>query len=232
MRVPESAATSIVMIGSFNPSIFQPRWLATQQLIRPEEAETAKITTIQTEVADFSTEWFQLQVLQGRLMILTADPRQYGPLRDLAAAMFAILPHTPVTLVGINRSFHFKIPSFEAWHDIGHTLAPKEPWNAVMKAPGLRSMLMQGRREEAGKGLVHVRVEPSQKVSPGLFIEVNEEFKAPADGQSETAVGQSETVTSVIEGAQWVPDCLAQNWDANMQYAEYAAEQLVGLVKQ
>lgn len=226
MRTPENEGASIVMIGSFNPSIFQPRWLGAQQLIRPEEAENAKITTIQAEVADFSTEWFQLQVLQTRLAILSPDPRQYGPLRDLVAGMFAILPHTPITAVGFNRTFHFKIPSVEAWHEIGHTLAPKGPWGTIMKEPGLRSMLMEGRRERGMRSIVRIKVEPSIMVSPGLFVDFNEEFKPPSDGQSEATVG-----IGTIEGAQWVPDCLAEHWEATMRFAETAADQLADLVK-
>src|SRR5437867_10843081 len=120
MQVSEIEGVSIVMLGSFNPAIFQPHWLGAQHLIRPEEAENAKIRAIQAEVADFSTEWFELQVLQNRFQILSKDPRQYGPLRDLAAAIFALLSHTPVRALGMNRSFHFKMPSLEAWHGIGH----------------------------------------------------------------------------------------------------------------
>ena len=217
MQAPEIEGASIVMIGSFNPSIFQPRWLGAQQLIRPEEAETAKVTVIHAELTDFSTEWFQLQVLQNRFTVATADPRQYGPLRDLAMAIFAILPHTPISVVGVNRLFHFKMSSIDAWHGLGHLLAPKEPWHAIMKESGLRSMLMQGRRVEAGGGLLHVKIEPSTKFEHGLYVEVNEEFKPPADLQS--------------EGAQWVPACLAEHWDAFMEFAEKTAEQLLGLVK-
>jgi hypothetical protein len=55
MHVPEIDAASVVMVGSFNPTIFQPLWLGAQKLIRAEEAETAKITTIQAELTDFST---------------------------------------------------------------------------------------------------------------------------------------------------------------------------------
>ena len=96
MQTSEAEGASIVMIGSFNPAIFQPRWLELQHLIRTDEADNAKITTIQAQVADFSTEWFQLQVLQQRFMMITKDPRQYGPLRDLVMGMFAILAHTEI----------------------------------------------------------------------------------------------------------------------------------------
>src|SRR5438067_10758454 len=43
MKSPETENASIVMVGSFNPAIFQPLWLGTQDLIRRKEAEDAKI---------------------------------------------------------------------------------------------------------------------------------------------------------------------------------------------
>jgi hypothetical protein len=217
MRASEIEGASIVMIGSFNPAIFQPRWLGTQQLIRKEEAENAKIAMIQAELADFSTEWFQLQVLQNRFQLASNDPREFGPLRDLAAGIFSILPHTPVTMLGLSKLFHFKMPSVDSWHAIGHLLAPKEHWIAILETPGLRSMLMEGRRKEViNGGTVRVRVEPSTKVTPGLFVEINEEFKAPGDVES--------------EGARWIPDRLNDHWDNILDYSEVVAEHLLGLV--
>jgi hypothetical protein len=214
---PESDGASIIMIGAFNPTIFQPRWLGAQALIRPEEAENAKITIIQAEVADFSTEWFQLQALQNRFQLTCSDPRQYAPLRDLAAAIFAILPHTPVTTLGLTRSFHFKMPSVDSWHGIGHLLAPKESWNPILEAPGLRSMLIQGRSKQGGGGSLLIKVEPSVKVEYGLYLEVNEQFTASGDSES--------------EGARWVPDRLADHWDAILSFSEVVADHFLGLVK-
>jgi hypothetical protein len=216
IKAPEIEGASVVMIGSFNPAIFQPRWLGAQHLIRPEEAENAKIEIVRPEVADFSTEWFQLQALQNRFQITSADPRQYAPLCDLAQAIFAILPHTPVTTLGLTRNFHFKMPSVASWHAIGNLLAPKDTWNPIMAEPGLRSMLIQGRRKEADGGILLVKVEPSVRVEHGLFVEVNEEFKAP---------------NHESEGARWVPDRLVQHWDAILRFSEVAAEHLLGLVR-
>jgi hypothetical protein len=217
MHSPEFEGAAIIMIGSFNPAIFQPRWMGTQQLIRSEEADSAKITTIQAELTDFSTEWFQLQVLQNRFHLMSADPRHYAPLRDLAAGVFAILPHTPVTVLAVARHFHFEMPSIDSWHAVGHLLAPKEPWHEIMEAAGLRSILMQGRRKQVHGGTLHIKVEPSTKVEHGLYVEVNEEFKAPHD------VGP--------DGARWVPDRLAEHWDHILDYADVAAEHLLGLVR-
>lgn len=217
MQAPEHEGASVVMLGSFNPAIFQPRWLGTQGLIRPEEAENAKITVIQSEVTDFSTEWFQMQVLQQRFQLQSTDPRHYAPLRDLATSVFLILSHTPITALGINRTFHFRMSSQEAWHNIGHLLAPKDRWNQIMDDPGLRSMLMQGKRKNADGGVLRVKVEPSARVEHGLFVEVNEEFR-----------GSSQEATA----AQWVPDCLSAHWDSIMRFSENASQQLLSLVRQ
>jgi hypothetical protein len=207
----------VVVNGSFNPPIFQPRWLGVQGLIRPEEAENAKITIIQTEVADFSTDWFQLQVLQNRFLVSTSDPRQYGPLRDLAVSAFSILPHTPVTGLVINRHFHFKMKSKDEWNTLGHILAPKEPWNGIMEQPGLLEVFMQGSRKPHSGGILRIKVQPSVRVDFGVYVEVGEEFKA----SPEEATGD----------APWVPAQLAQQWDSLMTFAMDAAIKIVELVK-
>jgi hypothetical protein len=214
MRAAESETASIVMIGSFNPMIFQPRWLGNQQIIRAEEAASATITLINTEVADFSTEWFQLQVLHQRFQVISWDPRHYAPLRDLGSSIVNLLPHSPVTALGINRQFHFQMPSADAWHAIGHLLAPKEPWRDIIDSPSLRSMMMEGTRSEPDSGLFRVKVEPSTKVQFGVNVEVNEEFKP----------------SSRDEGAEWVSGRLAVHWDSFMNFSESASEHLLRLI--
>lgn len=41
--IPEIDGSSIVVLGSFNPAIFHPLWFKINQLIRPEEADSAKL---------------------------------------------------------------------------------------------------------------------------------------------------------------------------------------------
>ena len=94
--------------------------------------------------------------------------------------IFTILHHTPVKALGINRDFHFAMPSLDEWHGIGNMLAPKELWSGFLKNPGLRSMLIEGYRAEANDSVLRVKIEPSIVVVPGVFISVNEEFKSPS----------------------------------------------------
>ena len=57
MRIePESDEAGIVIVGSFNPRIFQPFWLAKQNLISDEAAENAKITIIHPDITAFEIE--------------------------------------------------------------------------------------------------------------------------------------------------------------------------------
>jgi hypothetical protein len=213
MRSLEKESASITMVGSFNPSIFQPRWLGSRGLMRPEDADSATIGIIQAQVADFQTEWFRIQVLQNRFLLQSLDATHYGPLRDLAAGMFVLLSHTPVSRIAMSRWFHYKMESAEEWHEYGHKLAPKELWFPLIEAPGLRSMVMQGRRKGVSDGDLFVKAEPSSLIQPGLFVEVTEDFVKSTDTEA--------------KDAQWIPDRLEKNWDDVMKYAEDVAHDLM-----
>jgi len=213
MQSLEKESASITMVGSFNPSIFQPRWLGSLDLIRVQEAENSTIDIIQAQVADFQTDWFRMQVLQNRFLLQSLDATHYGPLRDLAAGVFTLLSHTPVSRMAMSRWFHYKMESAQEWHNFGHKLAPKELWFPLIEVPGLRSMVMQGKRRGVSDGNLFVKVEPSLLVQPGLFVEVTEDFVKWPDAEA--------------EDAQWVPGRLRKHWDDMMKYAEDVARNLV-----
>jgi hypothetical protein len=212
MRSIEQEGAWVVTVGSFNPSIFQPHWLGARQLIRTQEAENATIAIIQEQVADFKTDWFRMQVLQNRFLLQTLDASHYGPIRDLAAGIFDLLPHTPVKSLRMGRWFHYKMESTDAWHKVGNTLAPKEFWNPLVDVPGMRALTMQARRKGIENGTLLVKIEPSVIVAEGVYIEVNEEHK-PSDPEN--------------PNAEWVPPLLAKHWDAIMKYSEDLARDLL-----
>jgi hypothetical protein len=53
----ELEGAGIVLVGSFNPSIFQPKWLASKDIIGVAEGEEAKIQIISPEISSFSADW-------------------------------------------------------------------------------------------------------------------------------------------------------------------------------
>ena len=116
---------SIVVIGAFNPSIFQPSWFAQERLIRPAEAEAAEIAIIHPEVTDFQTEWFRLKVTHDRPMVHTLRESHFEALRDLISGALDLLRHTPTGVVGVNHDMVLQCPSREAFDQFGWTLAPR-----------------------------------------------------------------------------------------------------------
>ena len=174
--LPEIDGSSIVVLGSFNPAIFHPLWFKTNQLIRPEEADDAKLEVTHPAVSIFSLEWFKLQVDMERFIVETTDKSNFGPISDLVLGTFSILDHTPVRALGINRVMHFKMDSREKWHAFGHMIAPKEVWQGVMERPGLRSLTMEDPRDDP-MGFTRVRIEPSKRIDPGIFIEINNHYE-------------------------------------------------------
>ena len=86
---------SLVLLGNFNPSIFQPQWLAQHGLVREEEAKHAVIEIIRPEVSIFSVADLKLLVQQDRFQIDTFAPEAASPLRDLALGTPSSLAPNP-----------------------------------------------------------------------------------------------------------------------------------------
>lgn len=172
----EIDGATIVVLGSFNPTIFQPLWFSENSLIRKEEAEQAKIEVVHPQVTIFSTDWFRLQATLENFTIETKDPTKLLPLRDIVSGTFAVLEHTPIRQFGMNRYMHFYIPSKEAWHSFGHNIAPKEAWTDLVADPGLLSLVIQGKRKNAESTRLQIKVEPSTQIEQGVFFHANDHY--------------------------------------------------------
>jgi hypothetical protein len=212
--VCELEGASIVLVGAFNPRIFQPAWLGEHGLLRPEEVEAAATSSdkdyvIAREFAQFTAGWLDLQVTEQRFSAQTADPAQYNPLRDLVLSTFRLLEHTPFDQMGLNRLMHYKMPSDEEWNDFGHFLAPKKAWQGLMDKPGLLSLRITGRKPGAEHVRYTTKVEPSARIQPGVFIETNEHYKL--DGN---------------HTAKRLMEALEQSWQSSQEHAKMVAEHL------
>jgi hypothetical protein len=189
--VPEISGVAIVLRGNFNPSIFQPFWMARQGLISDESAQEATVSVIHPEISNFAIEPdFILHVQADRFQISTAT----APLirvADLCSRIFGdILPHTPINQLGINRSVHFSVGTADERDRIGNLIAPKEPWgdwgtefksDDMAKRGGLQAMIMIDKKvDDREAGWIQARIEPSQSIGrgeSGIFIEVNDHYQ-------------------------------------------------------
>lgn len=171
----EIEAQVLVLLGNFNPAIIQPAWLAHYGLIRQEESDNAKIEIIRPEISIFSVGSVRLITQTETFQIETSAVEEGPTIKDLAIGIFGILEHTPLTSLGINRDMHFKIAKESTWHKAGHRLVPKDLWGNIMEEPGTRSITVEDNTSKK-HGRLKVRVEPSTKTIPGIYIGTNLHF--------------------------------------------------------
>jgi hypothetical protein len=174
---PDLQGYAIVLVGKFNPTIFQPMWFVHEGLIRPEEGKNAKIEVIHPEAVSISLGSITIQVFQERFSATTDKASDYEVLKDLVISTFRILNHTPINQMGLNLDSHFRMSSEESWHAFGDRLAPKEYWLRIIEKPGLRSLTMESARTDGPKGFIRIKVEPSVKFAPGVYININDHYE-------------------------------------------------------
>lgn len=219
--------SSIVVIGSLNPAIFQPAWLRQYKVIGEAESEKAENAT---EVEVIHPE---LSILNLRNMKLIVDPNRFSltvleaPFErgfDFAVAVFKLLEHTPVTAIGLNREVIFRCQSVDAWHSLGDALAPKQPWNLFLgnsvenpRNGGLRSITMErGPKPDRLPG--YTRVEVTAQNSPrDTKLSSNDHYDLKQENRPVPA-------TAAIR-------CLKDNWADAMEEANSVFKSLVKLAE-
>lgn len=154
---PEVVSANIVALGAFNPAIYTPDWLLSNGLIGEGEAESIR----QSQNIVIS---HQITVLEGLTFILQVEEEKFQltckgvvtpALRDLAAGVFELLPHTPLTALGLNFDTLFRFFDTAAYHRVGDALAPKDIWAKIYPkeehALGLQNLVVKvqaGSRDE------------------------------------------------------------------------------------
>ena len=161
---------SIVLIGSFNPSIFHPEWFARNDIIPAYDLEGVNLEVVHPEVAKFTFPWLLIEILQNRFLAKTSDEAQFGPLRDFAISTFTLLEHTPISKLGMNVSIDYQVSSESEWHKVGDTLAPKNIWSHSLPGRvGLTSLKVSSPRDDGISGQFNVTIE----ARPNLGINFN-----------------------------------------------------------
>lgn len=208
----EILTSTIVVVGELNPAIFSPDWLERNKLIGEGDAETAREGSqgrpllVSHQVTTFETRWFALQVLENQFL-LTSKGVLSPAFKDLAASIFQLVSHTPVTAVGLNFSGHYKISSEDDYHKIGDVLAPKEIWDSLYadESAGLAELTIlfkPGSRTEPEKTKDEKRisVQPSRKFKFGVFMSYNDHHDVTANDEDGSA--PAELVATIID-SRW-----------------------------
>jgi hypothetical protein len=196
---PEYSGFSIVLIGNFNPVIFNPDWLYRHELVSEEEFDSAKVNVIHPDICNFTLGKYIFDVNANQFSIATT----IGPwvsVLDLMGRIFGeILIHTPVRQFGINRDIHFSVGSEAVRNKIGHMLAPIDVWGnfgaEIAKSEGdlrggmVRLTMQQSDRHNGFDVKLNATVEPSSRIKggTGIFVQMNNDWSLPEKSEDSTA---------------------------------------------
>ena len=211
----EIRGMSIVLLGDFNPKIFQPAWFGGHGLIRPTEADEAEVEIVHSEVTKFRLDWVVLQVTRDRLVVETVQDAFFEASRDLVLATFGLLGHTPLRSMGINMEAHWRVASVEALQEFTRVLVPERAWQGLLDRGELQNLTMRGARPDHHSGYVQIQVQPSRRIEGGVFLSVNDHY---------VAVEQSATGAA---GARVAMEILRENWQPSRERSLSLMERLV-----
>ncbi len=124
-KVREEAG--VVLVGNFNPSIFQPEWFIRKGIVEEWDYTGNENITIPDLAKVEFTDDRKLSVLFNKFALMATRASEYQTLHDIVLNTFNILSETPVDQMGMNYSILVEIDS-EKWKDFGYHLAPKDPW--------------------------------------------------------------------------------------------------------
>ena len=208
MRIdPEISAVSIVAVGKFSPPVFHPAWFSLRRLLPAEAAEVAEVQIVSPEATAFTFDWLAVEVTTD-VFSMTTLQEPYVRVRDLAARLFGErLPDTMVSVLGINRTVHFRVRDSRARHRIGQMLAPKGAWGEWAKSLGMdgnhggmtsltmTQLSLDGR---PNTDRINVNVEPSVRIGEGrtgVYVTVNDHYTI-----DQTSGESSERLLAILDG--------------------------------
>lgn len=203
----------IVLLGSFTPEVFHPGWFAARALIRPDEAEAANIVLMAPEVALFHLPWADVRALSNRVDFTISEPTAYEAGRDLVASLGRVVGF-PVRAVGLNHHTHWKMPAEHGLDRFGASVAE------TMAALGLNDSHLRSletraeRQDEDYPGAIGVTMQPSDKVSGGVYVSVNDHYDLAEGGDPE-------------ERTERFLDVLSARWDMSGSLGAKLAEDLI-----
>jgi hypothetical protein len=201
---PEIDNASIVLIGNFNPMIFQPYWFMAQEIFSPDEANNAKIEVIHPEITIFSIEWLSIRVEKNVFTAISLK-QPHIHVHDFIVNTFGnCLIHTPIYRLGINRTVEFKT-DISNKDKLGKTLAPQSAWGdwgkeiegpkTGEKHGGLREIVMEQRNlDDRYRGHIQAKVGSSINLNDGILVNINDHYETE---ENDKVIGCEKIITLI-----------------------------------
>lgn len=195
---------SIVLLGNFNPVIFQPYWFATKKLIREEEGTNATINIIHPTICQFQLDWATFSIEQDKFSVIATNESYFESVKDLIISTFDILKETPIWALGINHTYNFKVDNEDQYKKFGQWLYNYQIWKSNIEEGGglLTLEIFRPKKENGDFGTQRIRVTPSDLHFSrlGISIDFNNHIQI------------YEKLTSQISSAKNIISMLETNW--------------------
>ena len=197
---------SIVLVGDFNPLMYQPEWFGRNDVISMEEVEYARnqsnaVPTIVTpQLTLFRTSQLSVKVEMTRFQVV-AEKEPMIIVKDFFRKTFEKLGALTVRAYGYNYSAHYRFGSEAEIHCFADKLTPKKYWGSLLgddvagdnRKGGLSSLEMF-QPKESNVGQVSVLLQRSVRVNPGIFLTCNDHVNIKdSDSSADTVMEMIET---------------------------------------
>lgn len=193
-RYKQAEVRSVVIIGDFMPSIFQPLWLASKNLIGENEAKSASGTVITHDICQFkSGDWLEFLCIPNKMQILTRKTPYFPMLRDFVIQLIRLIPNIRVSSIGLNYIFSLGLRDSTEFYEIGKQLSDLDRWKDILNKPTLRQISLQGDIDENDSRMT-LNIQPTppeMRISFGIDINVNNHFQL--------SNGTAENIEKIVE---------------------------------
>lgn len=219
----ESSQWSVVLIGKFNPSIYHPSWFKLHEVISQEDFESSEVKLVHSEISTVSLGDIELMVDKNRFQV-TKSVTPEITLLDFVSKVFGdILPHSHISVFGVNKTVKFRTPTAEKRKELGRRMAPLEPWRHFGEnikqgsgdtIGGLISLKMREIINDASTtGHMEVRIEPDYSIDAhrGVSLTLNRHVALKDYSESEGALRAISLLTGLYEPAQEYADLIVND---------------------
>ena len=183
-------SSSIVLIGGFSPTMFQPNWFKHFNIISDDEYNSIDKDSLVVvrPISRFQTDNFLFSIEENRFVII-AKKEPFDLLLDLFSKLKDSMDFSLIQQFGINFSYHISLETKENMRKFGDIISPKTYWNEFFdgqspdkETDGLKSMSMV---KSTDFGCANVKVEASNSFKNSVFFYFNYHFKGSEESPFE-----------------------------------------------
>lgn len=178
-RFLQAETRSVVINGEFMPSLYQPYWLASKNIIGENDAKSASINIIGRDFCQFNIgDWLDFTCTFNKMQLLTRKAPYFPILHDVAEQIFQLGTDIQIISIGLNFIYSLGLGSEENYYKIGKNIGNLSNWEDVLEKVRLNMVSLRS-QSDANNSVLNLTIQPTpeeMKISYGVDINVNNHF--------------------------------------------------------